>query len=379
MGLLFFILGSLLIAYTSYTMVKRIKRISSTMEEVANGNLTVRVNQNTKIEGDEIDQMGNALNQTVSELQSIVDTIKFAAINLSSSSQELSASSEENQASAEETASRMSIIAHDIDLQTQEIDQTFGLYEALNKGIEASKSTSASMSLSTTEVKNSAIEGNLVVKNAKNQMLSIQETSAKTVKTIQDLLVKSDEIGSINEMISQIADQTNLLALNAAIEAARAGEQGKGFAVVADEIRKLAAQSQQSAQGIQELIHELQAEITLANDFITEESDKVELGIEAVSKSEQTLLSISQQINTVATMIHKMDSLIDNNTASASKVNKSLNIIVDSAANTASNTQTVAAANQEQTAVSEEIANAALELTTIADDLLNKVNHFTTK
>jgi methyl-accepting chemotaxis protein len=53
--------------------------------------------------------------------------------------------------------------------------------------------------------------------------------------------------------IMEIADQTNLLALNASIEAAHAGEAGKGFAVVADEIKKLAADSSETASQIKDI------------------------------------------------------------------------------------------------------------------------------
>ena len=73
---------------------------------------------------------------------------------------------------------------------------------------------------------------------------------------------REERFGDIVKAVARIADQTNLLALNAAIEAARAGKHGKGFAVVADEVRTLAESSEKSAKQIQELVGQIQSEVT---------------------------------------------------------------------------------------------------------------------
>ena len=76
------------------------------------------------------------------------------------------------------------------------------------------------------------------------------DASAATRTTIEALNEKVAQIGTVADMIGEIAAKTNLLALNATIEAARAGDAGKGFAVVASEVKQLATQTARSTEEI---------------------------------------------------------------------------------------------------------------------------------
>jgi methyl-accepting chemotaxis protein len=92
----------------------------------------------------------------------------------------------------------------------------------------------------------------------------VQENAARqlhSVEIVSQLEAQALSIGSITQIVSDIADQTNLLALNAAIEAARAGEQGRGFAVVADEVRAFSETSEKSAVEVQGLAESIGTEV----------------------------------------------------------------------------------------------------------------------
>ncbi|WP_275974402.1 HAMP domain-containing methyl-accepting chemotaxis protein [Argonema galeatum] len=99
------------------------------------------------------------------------------------------------------------------------------------------------------------------------------------------------QIGTITNIVSQLASQTNMLALNATIEAVRAGEYGKGFTVVAGEIRKLADESKSSAEKINSLLVTIQS-ITDANSIAEKEG-----GFESIVAAVNSIVISSQQIS----------------------------------------------------------------------------------
>ena len=112
------------------------------------------------------------------------------------------------------------------------------------------------------------------------------DLSSEKMKTMGD---NSTQIGSIIEVIDDIASQTNLLALNAAIEAARAGEHGKGFAVVADEVRKLAEKSAGAAGEIASIVKEIQNNVAEMLKTMSDSHHQVEHGVVLAEESRSAL------------------------------------------------------------------------------------------
>ncbi len=130
-------------------------------------------------------------------------------------------------------------------------------------------------------------------------MFTLENKVGAIAEQIVHLSEQTSQIGNISQLVSDLANQTNMLALNSSVEAVRAGEHGKGFAVVANEIRKLADQSQRSAEKINILVSQIQSSIN-STVMVTEEGTKtVTTGVQVAKKTDQAFAGVADAVNKV--------------------------------------------------------------------------------
>ncbi len=172
----------------------------------------------------------------------------------------------------------------------------------------------------------------------------------QTGEAIETLKADSMNIGTVLDVIRNIAEQTNLLALNAAIEAARAGEQGRGFAVVADEVRSLASRTQQSTREIQTMIERLQNGANYAAETMKEGLCRAEASVLQAESAGRSLESITGMVDTIREMNAQIAELAARQRSTGTDITRNLESIGE---------------------ITEEAARAALQITEASQSLTN--------
>jgi len=286
-----------------------ILRLLDEMGSLAEGDLTVRATVTEDITG----AIADSINFAVEALRSLVTTINETALQVASAAQETQATAMHLAEAAEQQAQQITSASAAINEIAVSIDQ-----------VSKNSAESADVAQRSVQI---AGKGAAIVRQTIQGMDNIRDQIQETSKRIKRLGESSQEIGSIVELINDIAEQTNILALNAAIQAASAGDAGRGFAVVADEVQRLAERASNATKRIETLVQTIQSDTNEAVTSMEQTTAEVVAGARLAEDAGLALGEIEKVSNDLADLIQNISEASRQQSAAATNISATMNVI----------------------------------------------------
>ncbi|MEV1289553.1 methyl-accepting chemotaxis protein [Micromonospora sp. NPDC049679] len=325
------LLAVVLAVYVGRLIVLPLRRVSTVLDAVADGDLS----QDAQVDQrDEVGQMAGSLRRATATLRETVQSLTAHATGLAEASQGLAATSQQSASSTEIAAQQAGYVAESAADMSRNI-------QTVAAGAEEMGASIREISQNATQAVNVAARAVEVTESTNAVMAKLGDSSA--------------EIGSVIKVITSIAEQTNLLALNATIEAARAGDAGKGFAVVANEVKELAQETARATGDISARVAAIQSDTTGAAAAIGEIS------------------GIIAQINDFQTTIA---SAVEEQSVTTNEMSRSVTEAASAGTRVAETITEVASSVQVTTVGVGEANRAAGQLAQMSSDLRGLVNRF---
>jgi methyl-accepting chemotaxis protein len=256
-----------------------------TLESLTQGDMTQRIEVKYN---NEFRRLGNHINTLADSLHNVLVKLNDASDNLTNTA----ADNEKTSSSAQEQLSA----------QREQTASVATAMTEMSHSVQEVASSAQSSLEKVHQVESASESGRQIMSSNISTINQLEERLNESVEAVSELQKMSSHIGSILDVIRNIAEQTNLLALNAAIEAARAGEQGRGFAVVADEVRVLAQKTTESTSEIETMISNLQSSSKSAGQVIESCMKDMERSVEQASSANGAMEEIQALIIEISQM-----------------------------------------------------------------------------
>lgn len=246
MGLSFTVITAVMIPAIllfSRGMVRPIKTCVAFTNHLAEGDFSHEVPEELRRRGDELGDLARSYQTMIGNNRNLIQSLNVGIQTVSASVESLTAFSEKSSQSVHTLAEKSSTATTAADELSKDTVAVAGSMQQASTNLDSVAAATEEMTSTIAE-----IAENTEHARTTTDQFSRQVESFATL--LHDLGASAQDIGKVTEAISGISSQTNLLALNATIEAARAGEAGRGFAVVANEIKELAKQTADATDDI---------------------------------------------------------------------------------------------------------------------------------
>ncbi|MGM0554654.1 MAG: methyl-accepting chemotaxis protein [Pseudomonadota bacterium] len=295
-------------------LTRPLERLAQGLEAIGEGkaDLGHRVEVTTH---DEIGRTGEAFNTVMGRLSGLIQQVADAADGIATSARQLEGRSQELTRATSE--------------QHRDVEQVVTAMNEMSATVQEVANNTQSTAEQAGQATRAAEGGQTVVHQTQEAIRTLAGEIEQASTVIHELKGDSDNIGSILEVIEEIAEKTNLLALNAAIEAARAGEAGRGFAVVADEVRHLAQRTNDSTGEIRGIIEGLQGASARAVTVMDASRERAEASVQKAAEAEETLGYIHESVTTIDDMTRQVASATEEQSQVAEEINRNVHHIND--------------------------------------------------
>ncbi|MCY1288422.1 Methyl-accepting chemotaxis protein McpU [compost metagenome] len=313
-GLLASLLGIALIWLTARGVTRPLLRLAGMVEDIADGegDLTRRLDYARR---DELGRLARGFNRFLDKLQPVIGQVQSAV--------------QDTRSTADQSALIARQASDGMQQQFREIDQVATALHEMSATANTSAQNAAQAADAASHADQATRDGLAVIGRATAGIDELAQGMSEAMRQVQNLAERSEQIGTVLEVICAIAEQTNLLALNAAIEAARAGEQGRGFAVVADEVRGLARRTQDSVEEIRQVIDNLQSGTREVSQAMHGSHQQAQNNVTQVQQAVAALQRIAAAVNLITEMNLQIASAAEEQSSVAEEINRNIEAIRD--------------------------------------------------